>query len=356
MTDKSTMLFELPVVQKGRGAQVLLPNRFSNEQKVAELSVDGVRTKYINIYPKTIVNDVKSPDIPYDLSLNPYQGCEHGCVYCYARPSHNFWGYDAGISFESVILVKRDAPALFSNALSKRNWKVRPVMFSGNTDCYQPIEKKLGITRKLLEVAWKYRHPVYINKKNSLILRDLDILHDMADHRLVKVAISITGVDETLRQVLEPRTATYRKRFETVQALSGAGIPVNVMMAPVIPSMNDHELFDVARLAAENGAYDIRFILVRLNQEVEPVFKDWLERQFPDRYEKVMNKIASVHGGQVNDSRFGVRMRGEGKYADIIHEQMALARKKYFSNNEAVNYDFDLTLYGKYKDPQLSLF
>ena len=246
MTDKSTMLFELPVVQKGRGAQVLLPNRFSNEQKVAELSVDGVRTKYINIYPKTIVNDVKSPDIPYDLSLNPYQGCEHGCVYCYARPSHNFWGYDAGISFESVILVKRDAPALFSNALSKRNWKVRPVMFSGNTDCYQPIEKKLGITRKLLEVAWKYRQPVSIITKNSLILRDLDILHDMADHRLVKVAISITGVDETLRQVLEPRTATYRKRFETVQALSGAGIPVNVMMAPVIPSMNDHELFDVA--------------------------------------------------------------------------------------------------------------
>ena len=356
MTNISTIPFELPVIQKGRGAQVLLPNRFSAEQKVGSVNIDGVRTKYINIYPKTIINEVKSPDIPYDLSMNPYQGCEHGCVYCYARPTHNYWGYDAGLSFESVILVKRDAPALFHQAITRKKWQARPVMLSGNTDCYQPIEKKLKITRKILEVAWQHRHPVSIITKNALILRDLDLLQEMAQHRLVKVAISITGIDEDMRQILEPRTSTYRKRFEAVRDLSENGIPVSVIMAPIIPSLNDHELFDVARLSAEHGAYDIRYILVRLNQEVEPVFKDWIQKHLPDRMDKVLNKIAAIHGGTVQDSRFGIRMRGEGKYADIIHEQMALARKKYFSASNGVNYDFDLSLYAKYKDPQLSLF
>ncbi len=344
---------------KGRGAQINPPNPFDqfiyDTNPAIHLDPDEqLRTEYIDVHPKTMLNKVTSPDIPLDWSLNPYQGCEHGCVYCYARNTHTYWGYSAGTDFEQKILVKKNAAELVEAKIKSANWKAAPLMLSGNTDCYQPIEKKLEITRSILKVMWKYRHPVGIITKNSLILRDLDLLKQLAQNNLVHVAISVTTLDESLRRLLEPRTASVQSRLFTIEKLSNHGIPVNVMFAPVIPSLNDHEVFRVAEWTSKLGARSMGYTMVRLNGDVGVIFEDWLRKNFPDRADKVLNKIKANHGGQVNDSQFGRRMQGEGNFAEIFKRQYQLAKKKFFEGRETPPYN--LELHQQVKNPQLSLF
>ena len=348
--------------QKGRGAQFNPPNRFdalirdeqSMQDEDAPELMPGTKTQYLDTHAKTIVNRVDSPDIGLAWSMNPYQGCEHGCVYCYARNTHAYWGYSAGVDFESKILVKRNAAALLSKKLRSKSWKGDPIMFSGNTDCYQPVEKKLEITRRMLEVLWKFRHPVGLITKNSLILRDLDILERMAEHDLVKVSVSINGLDEKIRQLLEPRTASYQKRLDTIYQLSERGIPVNAMIAPIIPGLNDHEIFATVKAVADAGARTAHHIVVRLNGDVRAIFEDWVEKNFPDRAAKIIHRISALHGGQTNDSRFGTRMKGEGQFAQSIADQMTLARKQHFEGRHMPLYNTEL--FQQYRSPQLNLF
>ena len=345
---------------KGRGAQINPSNKFDKyvyDDQTSHLLEEGenqIRTQYIEVFPKTILNKVDSPDIPFDYSMNPYQGCEHGCVYCYARNTHPFWGYSAGLDFEQKILYKKEAQKLLSKRLASTKWKATPIMLSGNTDCYQPAEKSLMITRAILETFWKYRHPVGLITKNSLLLRDLDILKKLAENNLVRVAISITTMDETLRQFLEPRTSSSISRFKTIKQLSKAGIPVSVMIAPIIPGLNEHEILSIAQKASECGATSIGSTIVRLNGDVGLIFEDWLNKKYPDRAKKILNKIKSCHGGELADSRFGRRMRGEGNIAKIINAQLKLAKRKYFSN--CTTLPFNLALHENFKKSQLKLF
>jgi DNA repair photolyase len=271
--------------------------------------------------------------------MNPYQGCEHGCVYCYARNTHEYYGFSAGLDFESKIIVKKNAAQLLEQELLKPNWNAVPIMLSGNTDCYQPQEKKFEITRSMLKVLAQYRHPVSIISKNSLVLRDLDILQDLAVDNLVHVYISITTLDEELRRALEPRTVSGFKRFKTVEALAKANVPVGIMNAPIIPGLNHHEIPAILNAASEHGALNAGMTIVRLNGSISILFEDWLRKNFPDRFDKVWNQICSLHDGNVNDSQFGRRMRGEGNIADAIHQLFRSSKKKYFAGKTMPVYD-----------------
>jgi len=352
-------------VLKGRGAQRNVHNRFlelSHEtrddfleycQKEGEES-DKNKTLYLDVFPKTIINKVTSPDVGMMYSMNPYQGCEHGCVYCYARNSHEFWGYSAGLDFERRILIKKDAPRLLEEKLKTKNWKAQTIVLSGNTDCYQPAEKRYQITRRCLEVFLKYKHPVGIITKNALILRDLDILKELAKDNLIGANISITTLSEETRRILEPRTTTIKKRLETVKVLSDNGIPVNVMLAPIIPSINSHEILPLAKAASDAGALSIAHIIVRLNGAIGQIFTDWIYKTMPDRAHKVLHQIEDCHGGRLNDSRYGTRMRGEGKIAEQIHALMRLAKLKYYKNKAMPK--LNTYLHEEYKNGQLKLF
>lgn len=350
---------------KGRGAQKNTPNQFL--QHVYEMREDFLefcrlegeeaennKTQYIPIFPKTIVNKVDSPDVGMMFSMNPYQGCEHGCIYCYARNAHEYWGYSAGLDFERKILVKKSAPELLEAKIKHKNWKAQTIVMSGNTDCYQPAEQQFGITRKCLEVFLKYRHPVGIITKNALVLRDLDVLKELNAHRLVAVNISVTSLSEQTRRKLEPRTASIQKRLRTIQVLSENNIPVNAMLAPMIPGINSHELLPLAKAVAEHGALSFGFTVVRLNGAIGQIFTDWIKKAMPDRAEKVLHQIQDCHGGTINDSRFGLRNRGEGKIASQIHDMARLARQKYFKDK---NFPIlNKELHEQYKDGQMRLF
>lgn len=349
---------------RGRGAQINPPSRFEKTVKgsqpldwalvSAEWETAEIRTEYLETHPKTILNKVTSPDIPGEWSMNPYQGCEHGCIYCYARNTHPYWGFSAGLDFEQKILIKRNAADLLEQEFKKKSWKASPVMFAGNTDVYQPAERKFGITRACLEVFRKYRHPVSLITKNSLILRDIDILTELSRDNLVHVAISITTLDDRLRQFLEPRTATIKQRLKTVETLTAAGIPVFVMAAPIIPGLNDHEILGLAKASADAGALGIGYTMVRLNDDVGIIFEDWLRKTMPDRAERVLNRIRDVHNGELSDLRPGIRMRGEGNIAEIIREQFRVARGKFFAGREMPKYN--LEMHARFKTAQLSLF
>lgn len=344
---------------KGRGAQINTQNPFSS------FEVDGdpmrglepddkLRTKYLAVHPKTIINKVKSPDVPMDYSINPYQGCEHGCVYCYARNTHPYWGYSAGMDFEQKILYKVGAEKILEKKFKSKRYQAKPIMLSGNTDCYQPIEAKLKTTQQLLKLFLRYKHPVGIITKNSLILRDLPILKELAEQNLVRVAISITTLNEELKKTLEPRTSSIIMRLKALRTLSAAGIPVSVMMAPIIPGLNDHEILPLAKVISEAGALSMGFTMVRLNGDVEEVFQDWIEKVYPDKAQKVMNMIKEVHGGKASDSRFKTRMTGEGTIAKVIQDQFNLARMLYFKNKKMPA--LDSSLHKEAKSPQLKLF
>ncbi len=345
---------------KGRGAQINTDNPFAKHQSAIHQDLifsepeEQVETTYLETHAKTILNKVVSRDIGLEYSLNPYQGCEHGCVYCYARNTHPYWGYSAGIDFESKILVKRDAPKLLAKKISSPKWIPTPIMLSGNTDCYQPIEAKLKITRQILEVLEKHHHPVGIITKSALILRDKDILMRMAKKQLVSVAISINTLDESLRRNLEPRTATIQKRVQVIEELSDAGVHVHAMLAPIIPGLNDHEIMELMGVVAKAGAKDAGYITVRLNGDVGPIFTDWLKKKYKDRADKILNRIMDTHGGQLNDSREGTRMKGEGKYAEMIAAQFHLAVKRHLPNK--TKFVYDLEQFEKARKPQTSLF
>lgn len=323
---------------KGRGSQIKPENRFLKSrystdfiEGLDEPLLENPQTQIFHDTPGKIVNKVDSPDLRFGYSMNPYQGCEHGCVYCYARNTHEYYGFSAGLDFETKIIVKQNAPALLEQHLLQPSWQAVPIMLSGNTDCYQPQEKKFKITRKLLEVMTRYRHPVGIITKNSLILRDIDLLEELASHHLVHVMISLTTLDEELRRKMEPRTASASKRLMTIEALSRSGIPVGVMNAPIIPGLNHHEIPAMIKAAADHGALTAGMTVVRLNGAIAGIFEDWLKKNFPNRFDKVWNQIAEMHGGQVNDSNFGRRMSGEGNLASSIHQLFRAAKKKHLS-------------------------
>ena len=324
---------------KGRGSQIQSGNRFLTNRVVAE-HVEAIdeplllspKTEVRIEHSKTIVNPITSPDLGLSFSLNPYQGCEHGCIYCYARNSHEYYGYTAGLDFETKLMAKPDAPRLLEAKLLSRNWKVSPISLSGNTDCYQPLEKEMKITRGLLKVFARYRHPVGMITKNSLILRDLDLLKDLASDNLVQVYISITTLDESLRRAMEPRTASAAKRLATMEALAKAGVPVAVMTAPIIPGLNHHEIPKLLQAAADHGANGAGMTVVRLNGKLEEIFSDWLRKNFPDRYQKVMHQIAELHGGKVQDNQFGRRMKWEGVLAESIQQLFRQSRKRIFKD------------------------
>ncbi len=350
---------------KGRGAQRNIDNRFFELahdvrddflefcEKEGEVA-DKNKTQYLNVFPKTIVNKLKSPDVGMSYSMNMYQGCEHGCVYCYARNTHEFWGYSAGLDFERRILVKKDAPKLLEALLKKKSWKAHTIVMSGNTDCYQPAEQEFEITRQCLEVFLKYKHPVGIISKNALILRDLDILKQLSADNLIAVNISITSLSEETRRILEPRTATIKRRLNVVRELSDNGIPVNVMLAPIIPSINSHEIISMAKAASEAGALSIAHTIVRLNGAIGEVFTDWIKKAMPDRADKVLHQIENCHGGSLNESRFGKRMRGEGQIAKQINDLVKLARLKYFKDKRIPKLNTEL--HAPYKNGQMKLF
>lgn len=329
---------------KGRGAQHRPHNKFLSQEFSLEeegaidehTHLDRPSTQLFYESPKKIINKVSSPDVGMEYSLNPYQGCEHGCVYCYARITHEYWGYNAGLDFESKIIVKKNAAALLEKELLHPTWKARPIVLSGNTDCYQPVEEKLRITRSLLNVFAKYRHPVGIITKNTTFLDDIDVLKDLASDNLVRVILSITSLDDSLRSKLEPRTASARKKLEAIEILSKSGIPVSIMTAPIIPGLNHHEIPAIIEAAANRGALNAGYTVVRLNGAIKDVFEKWLKTHFPDRQDKVWHQIESMHNGKVNDSEYSTRMRGAGPESDIIRQLFNAAKKKYMKGGQEI--------------------
>ncbi|HSR40032.1 MAG TPA: PA0069 family radical SAM protein [Phnomibacter sp.] len=329
-----------------RGAGINTPNRFLRQQRSKSI-IEGIDdweepspgTIFLQEHAKTLVNKVTSPDVGMYYSMNPYQGCEHGCAYCYARNAHEYWGLSAGIDFEQKIIVKENAPQLLRQFLMHPSWQSVPLSLSGNTDCYQPAEQKFRITRQLLEVCWSFRQPVSIITKNAFVIKDADILQTMAAHHLTAVLVTITTQQEDLRRAMEPRTTTISQRLRVIEVLSKLGVPCGVMMGPVIPGLNDHEMAGILQSAADAGARFAAYTFVRLNGSVQLIFHEWLHKHFPDRAEKVWHMIEQGHGGKVNDSRFGTRMRGEGPMAQLIHQQFKKYCRRFGLNKEPVQLD-----------------
>lgn len=334
---------------QGRGAQINTYNKFRKTEYVTEHIemldeplLSSTKTKVFYEYPANIVNKVDSPDVGMMYSANPYQGCEHGCIYCYARNSHQYWGYSAGLDFESKIIVKPEAPKLVEQTLRKRSWKPAVISLSGNTDCYQPLERKYRLTRQILEVLLRFRNPVGIITKNALILRDLDILKELASLKLVHVMVSITSLEEDLRLLLEPRTATAKQRLKVIEQLTLNGIPAGVMTAPIIPGLNSMEIPAIIKAASDAGAVNAGYTMVRLNGAIGDIFTDWINKAMPDRAEKVLNQIREVHGGTLNDSRWGTRMKGEGNIASIVKQMFSQSVKKHLAGRSSYEYDYSL--------------
>ncbi len=315
----------------GRGASWSPANRFEklHVDLVDTDVVDPVaaaeerptrKTEYFRDESKTIIAHNDSPDVGFESSVNPYRGCEHGCIYCYARPTHEYLGFSAGLDFESRIMVKEDAPELLAAELSKPKWKPQVIAMSGVTDPYQPVERRLQLTRRCLEVFSRFRNPVGIITKNALVTRDIDVLGELAAHQAAAVNISVTSLDPKLQRILEPRTSTPRARLEAIAQLRAAGIPVGVMTAPIIPGLTDHEVPAILQACAEAGAQWAGYTVVRLPLAVAPLFERWLEEHFPDRKEKVLGRIRHLRGGgaRLNDPNFKSRMVGEGIFAEQI--------------------------------------
>jgi DNA repair photolyase len=325
---------------KGRGVLLNPAGRF--ERRNVEEIHDGW---YVEEQPDTIATTVEpdrargiittnnSPDIPFEQSINPYRGCEHGCVYCYARPSHAYMGLSAGIDFETKLFYKADAGKLLEAELARPGYVCKPITIGANTDPYQPIERKMLVTRSVLEVLARTRHPVSIISKSAMVLRDLDILTDMARDGLVSVAISITTLNADTKRSLEPRTASPLARLRAVRELNAAGVPTGVMVAPVIPAITDHEMEAILEGAAEAGARWAGYVLVRLPYEIKDLFRDWLTEHFPDRAAHVMSLIQDMRGGRDNDPRFGTRMRGTGPIAELLRSRFKLACKRLNLNS-----------------------
>jgi DNA repair photolyase len=325
------MLSELPI--HGRGASANPANRFeliSYERDPDYVDPDDPTptTQFYRDQSRSLITYNDSPDLPFDASMNPYRGCEHGCVYCYARPYHEYLGLSAGLDFETKIFVKEDAPEILRRELSSPRWRPQTVSVSGVTDCYQPIERRLHLTRRCLEVFAEFRNPVGIVTKNHLVTRDQDVLAELARHKAAVVYLSVTTLDAELARTMEPRASHPAGRLAAIRELAAAGIPVGVMVAPIIPGLNDHEIPGILQAAADAGASSAGYVMLRLPHGLGPMFEGWLDLHYPDRKEKVLGRIKELRGGQLNDPRFGTRMRGEGIFAQTVHDLFTLGRRK----------------------------
>lgn len=320
-----------------RGAGTNPPNRFLHTRREPDpdmMDLDPAeepapRTQFLPDLTQSILSRNDSPDVGFTWSANPYRGCEHGCAYCYARPTHEYLGYNAGIDFESRILVKHRAAELLRTELAKASWKPDVIALSGVTDCYQPVERRLQITRSCLEVLAEFRNPVTIVTKNALVARDADVLAELAKHRAAAVCISLTSLDADLRSVLEPRASPPLAKLRAIRKLADAGVPVGVLCAPIIPAINDHEVPRVLEAAAGAGATFASYTVLRLPLAVEPIFLDWLQRHFPDRREKVLHQLRAFREGALNQSEFGERMRGTGAAADRLRQLFHVSARKH---------------------------
>ena len=285
------------------------------------------RTQFLKDHSKTVITMNDSPDIGFRAGLNPYRGCEHGCIYCYARPTHEYLGFSAGLDFESKIMVKEDAPELLRAELSSPKWQPQVIFMSGVTDCYQPVERKLKLTRRCLEVLAEFRNPVGIVTKNALVARDADLLGELARHDAVAVMISVTSLDPALRSIMEPRTSPPAARLETIRKLAAAGIRVGVLVAPIIPGLTDHEIPAILQAAAAAGATSAGYTVIRLPHAVAPLFEQWLGTHFPDKKEKVLNRLRAMRGGKLYDAEWNKRFSGEGIFAEQIAQMFEVARR-----------------------------
>jgi DNA repair photolyase len=335
---------------KGRGSHINPANRFEAVHVDADwehfdrgvdflTEADRPKTEYLPDASRSIVAENHSPDVPFRFSVNPYRGCAHGCSYCYARPTHEYLGLNAGLDFETKVLVKHDAPKLLRAFLSRPSWRPEPIIFSGVTDCYQPAERDFRLTRQCLEVAWDSRQPIGIITKNALVVRDLDILQPMAACGLLHVHVSLTTLDVELARTMEPRTSTPAARLGAIRTLADAGVPVGVMVAPVIPALNDNEIPSILAAAAEAGADGAAYVLLRLPLTVQPVFLEWLERTRPDSRTRIENAIRSVRGGELNSTEFGKRMSGSGLLAEQIEKVFRTFAKKHRLSGRLPEYD-----------------
>jgi DNA repair photolyase len=322
---------DLPTL-RGRGVTPNPSNRFERitlELDPSTLVEDPApRTEFFLDSTKSIVARNTSPDVGFEASLNPYRGCEHGCAYCYARPTHEYLGLSAGLDFESKIFIKQDAAALLRRELSSPRWVPKLLALSGVTDPYQPIERTARVTRGCLEVLAEFRNPVMVITKNFLVTRDLDLLADLASHRAAKVAISVTTLDPALQRAMEPRTSSPARRLDAIERLARAGVPVAVFVAPVIPGLNDHEIPSILQAAADSGAKEASCVPLRLPFGVKDLFLDWLDRHMPDRKDKIVNRILAMRGGRLNDPRLVSRMKGQGPMAEQVMQLFRVARRR----------------------------
>ena len=324
-----------PLPIHGRGASANPANRFAaltiepdpDERPGDE--VPSLTTKFFRDFTRTIIAHNDSPDVGFESSINPYRGCEHGCIYCYARPTHEYLGFSAGLDFESRIMVKEDAPELLAAELSSPRWQPQVIAMSGVTDPYQPVERRLQLTRRCLAVLARFRNPVGIITKNQLVTRDIDLLGELAAHQAAAVNISVTSLDPKLQRILEPRTSSPRARLDAITQLRQAGVPVGVMVAPIIPGLTDHEVPAILQACATAGAQWAGYTAVRLPLAVAPLFERWLEEHFPDRKEKILGRIRHLRGGErLNDPRYQSRMRGEGIFAEQISDLFATSCRR----------------------------
>lgn len=326
---------------KGRGSSDNAANRFTGLYTDYNLDEEtgqkpSAKTKLIPDHTKEILSTNESPDIPFTYSLNPYRGCEHGCIYCYARPTHEFLGFSAGLDFESKIMVKYDAAKKLREKFNSEKWQPEVVIMSGVTDPYQPVERRLRITRACLMVFEEFRNPVSIITKNYLVTRDLDLLKKLASHGAVHVTLSVTTLDRDLARVMEPRTSQPGRRLDAIKKLSDRGISVGVNVAPIIPGLTDHECVNILEAAREAGAKYASYTIVRLPYSVKDMFVDWLEHHFPDRKDKVLNRIRNMRDGELNISEFGKRFKGEGVFAEQIRNLFKIHTERLGFNQESL--------------------
>jgi DNA repair photolyase len=342
-----------------RGAANNPANRF--EKIHLEQNLDGdpeeqplPSTQFLKDSSSTIISQNESPDVAFEASVNPYRGCEHGCIYCYARPTHEYLGFSAGLDFETKIMVKEKAPELLRAELASARWQPKLIAMSGVTDCYQPIERRLKLTRGCLKVLADFRNPVTIVTKNNLVTRDIDVLRSLAEHQAAAVFISITTLDSELRKVMEPRTSPPGSRLATITQLAQAGIPTGVLVAPVVPGLTDHEMPAILSAAVNAGARFAGYVTLRLPHAVAPLFEQWLTQHFPNRKEKVLNRIRSLRDGKLNNAQFGSRMRGEGIFADQIESLFNVScRRTGISGNRPT---LSVSHFRRPEKNQLSLF
>lgn len=362
---KKTSLID-PNRFRGRGASSNDVGRFEAFER--ELADDGwdvlddlppFKTEVRHEESTAIITQNKSPDIPFDRSINPYRGCEHGCSYCYARPSHSYWGLSPGLDFETKLTARVNAAELLEEELAKPSYvskPISPIALGANTDPYQPIEREYKITRQILEVLLEAKHPLTIVTKSALVLRDLDLLQEMAKHRLVLVALSITTLEKTLARQMEPRASAPHLRLKALSELEKAGVPTMTMMAPMIPSLNDHEMEGIMEAVLERGCAEAHYVLLRLPHEIKELFRDWLSREVPDRAARVMSLVQTMRDGKDYNAEFGTRMRGEGPYADLLSHRYKLAVKRLGFNKDRVPLRTDLFVPPVPKGGQMRLF